>query len=85
MAATVGEETDAAARVPLHMMFAFADRKDVTLMAIGSIAAIAKGVSAPLMALLFGDLVDAFAHLSRSSLLHAASKVPYALVHFFSG
>ncbi|CAM0878108.1 unnamed protein product [Alopecurus aequalis] len=77
MAATnVGEEAaDAGGRVPLlHMFFTFADRKDVSLMAIGSLAAIAKGVAAPLMALLFGDLVDAFAYSSRFSMLHAASK-----------
>uniref|UniRef100_A0A0E0EK78 ABC transmembrane type-1 domain-containing protein n=1 Tax=Oryza meridionalis TaxID=40149 RepID=A0A0E0EK78_9ORYZ len=62
-------------RVPLHQMFALADRKDVALMAIGSAAAVVKGVSAPLMALLFGDVVDAFGHSDSSLVYVAASKI----------
>uniref|UniRef100_A0A0E0KMH3 MDR-like ABC transporter n=1 Tax=Oryza punctata TaxID=4537 RepID=A0A0E0KMH3_ORYPU len=67
-------------RVPLHKMFALADRKDVALMAIGSAAAVVRGVSAPLMALLFGDVVDAFGDSSDSSLVYVAASKNFDII-----
>jgi ATP-binding cassette subfamily B (MDR/TAP) protein 1 len=47
-------------RVPFHRLFAFANRTDAALMLLGAVGAMVNGVGMPLMAVLFGDLVDAF-------------------------
>lgn len=41
-------------------LFKFADRIDALLIGAGSVAAIAQGVSMPLMSLIFGDLIEVF-------------------------
>jgi len=43
----------------LSEMFSFADSRDVTLMVVGSIAAVATGVSFPVVNILFGQLINA--------------------------
>ncbi|CAM0882012.1 unnamed protein product [Alopecurus aequalis] len=46
--------TTAAPRVPLYRMFAFADRTDAALMAVGAASAVANGMAQPLMTFIFG-------------------------------
>ncbi|KAL6004060.1 ATP-binding cassette, sub-B (MDR TAP), member 4 [Asimina triloba] len=46
--------------VPIYKLFAFADSTDVLLMIVGTVAAVGNGLSFPLMAVLFGDMVNSF-------------------------
>lgn len=47
-------------KVSFFKLFSFADKTDVALMAVGSIGAVANGVTQPLMTLIFGQLINAF-------------------------
>ncbi|RLM94014.1 ABC transporter B family member 3-like isoform X1 [Panicum miliaceum] len=67
----------AAGRVPLHRLFAFADRTDALLMAVGALTAVANGMAQPLMTFIFGDVIDAFGSAESSNhVLHRVVKVP---------
>lgn len=46
--------------VPYHRLFSFADSNDIVLMIVGTIGAIGNGLGMPIMALLFGQMVDSF-------------------------
>lgn len=48
-------------KVKFYKLFSFADKKDVTLMVVGSLAAMANGLSFPIMSILFGEVIDSFA------------------------
>lgn len=64
-------------RVPLHRLFAFADRVDAALMAVGALMAVANGMAQPLMTFIFGDVIDAFGSAGSSNdVLHRVVKVP---------
>jgi ATP-binding cassette, subfamily B (MDR/TAP), member 1 len=63
-------------RVPLYRLFAFADRTDAVLMAVGAVAAVANGMAQPLMTFIFGDVIDAFgSSASPDDVLHRVVKV----------
>ena len=47
-------------KVSFFKLFSFAYKTDVALMAIGTITAVANGVTQPLMTLIFGQLINAF-------------------------
>ncbi|CAA7017251.1 unnamed protein product [Microthlaspi erraticum] len=47
-------------KVPFYKLFSFADRKDIGLMTVGTISAVANGLTQPLLTLLFGQIVNAF-------------------------
>lgn len=47
-------------KVTLSQLFRFADRTDIILMTVGSIAALIMGAIIPIFSLLWGDLTDAF-------------------------
>lgn len=47
-------------KVSFFKLFSFADKTDVALMTIGTISAVANGVTQPLMTLIFGQLINAF-------------------------
>ncbi|KAM0895970.1 hypothetical protein ACQ4PT_023491 [Festuca glaucescens] len=75
-----GRETranhDGAARVPLYRMFAFADKTDAALMAVGAVSAVANGMAQPVMTFIFGDVINAFSSAGSSpDVLHRVSKV----------
>ncbi|KAL8468366.1 hypothetical protein ACS0TY_031549 [Phlomoides rotata] len=72
-------------KVPFHKLFSFADRLDVLLMAVGSISAVANGVSQPLMTLIFGQLINSFGGTDRSHVVHEVSKVSLKLVYLGIG
>ncbi|KAG8051977.1 hypothetical protein GUJ93_ZPchr0001g31545 [Zizania palustris] len=57
---TPGGAAAAASRVPLHKLFAFADKTDAALMLLGTLGAVANGAALPFMTVLFGNLIDAF-------------------------
>ncbi|KAL9141817.1 hypothetical protein ABFS82_14G129600 [Erythranthe guttata] len=63
--AKVGDESKskngtATKTVPFYKLFSFADSVDKLLMIIGSIGALGNGLCMPLMAILFGELIDSF-------------------------
>ncbi|XP_044976767.1 ABC transporter B family member 12-like [Hordeum vulgare subsp. vulgare] len=62
-------------KVPLLGMFRYADRLDVLLMAVGSLGAVANGVSEPLISVLFGDVINSFGESTTSTVLGAVTKV----------
>lgn len=47
-------------KVPFYKLFSFADRKDIGLMTVGTISAVANGLTQPILTLLFGQIVNAF-------------------------
>ena len=56
-------------------LFSFGDSTDVLLMVLGTIGALANGISMPLMTLLFGRMSDAFGKSTESSILREVSEV----------
>lgn len=62
--------------ISLFKLFSFADTLDSVLMFVGTIAAIGNGFCMPLMALLFGDLVDSIGkNGSTTVVVHGVFKV----------
>ncbi|GAB2287613.1 ATP-binding cassette sub- B member 9 [Dionaea muscipula] len=64
-----------AQKVPFYKLFAFADRIDVTLMVIGTVAAIANGITQPLMTLILGQVINSFGSSDPQHVVHQVSKV----------
>uniref|UniRef100_A0A6N2K579 ABC transmembrane type-1 domain-containing protein n=1 Tax=Salix viminalis TaxID=40686 RepID=A0A6N2K579_SALVM len=62
-------------KVAFHKLFTFADRLDVVLMIIGTLSAIANGLSQPLMTLIFGQLINSFGASDRSNIVKEVSKM----------
>lgn len=62
-------------RVSFTGMFRYADRTDQLLMLVGTLAALANGVSQPLMTVIFGDMIDAFGGATSDNVLHRVNKV----------
>ncbi|XP_039124515.1 ABC transporter B family member 4-like isoform X2 [Dioscorea cayenensis subsp. rotundata] len=67
-------------KVSFFKLFSFADTKDVVLMTIGTIAAMANGFSMPLMTFIFGELINTFGHANKTNVVHLVSKV---IIKFF--
>ncbi|XP_075085971.1 ABC transporter B family member 9 [Nicotiana tabacum] len=72
-------------RVPFYMLFAFADRTDVILMLVGTLGAIASGISKPLMSLIFGDLVNSYGKSDQSNILDQVSGISLKFVYLAIG
>ncbi|XP_024374420.1 ABC transporter B family member 11 [Physcomitrium patens] len=73
--------------VPFLKLFAFADPLDYVLMIVGSIGALANGVSLPIMTIIFGDLVNSFGNnqTDTSVLVDQVSKVALKFVYLGIG
>jgi ATP-binding cassette subfamily B (MDR/TAP) protein 1 len=69
-----------AGSVPLYRLFAFADRTDAALMAVGAVAAVANGMARPLMTFILGDVIDAFGSSDSSNVVHRVAKVRSCVV-----
>ncbi|KAF8668023.1 hypothetical protein HU200_052470 [Digitaria exilis] len=76
-----GEEGGGAKAVPMHRLFAFADRRDAAMMAVGGAAAVVNGLAMPFLTFLIGDLVDAFGAADRARVVHVVSKVAVRFVY----
>lgn len=81
-AADGGEENgtkklDKGGKAPLHELFKNADVTDVVLMLVGTVAAVASGMSQVVMAIIFGRMVDAFGGATPSTILPRVNKVPF--------
>ncbi|XP_062206599.1 ABC transporter B family member 4-like isoform X2 [Phragmites australis] len=79
------EAVAAAKKVPLLGMFRYADRLDVLLMVIGTVGAVVNGVAEPLMAVLFGNVIDSFGDSTTKSILRSVSKVVLDFVYLGIG
>lgn len=79
-----GKRGGGAQKVPLHRLFTFADVPDVTLMVVGTAAAVANGLAMPLMTFIFGQLIDAFGVANRESVVRSVAKVNFQLNPAFS-
>lgn len=69
------EEKESQNTVPFYKLFAFSDFWDRILMLLGTFGAIGHGINPALMALLFGDLTDAFGENNTESVLPVVSRV----------
>ncbi|CAO2204428.1 unnamed protein product [Urochloa humidicola] len=71
-----GSKTTAAAnKVPSLVMFRYADRGDAALMAVGTVAAVANGMSEPLMTVVFASVIECFGAGDDATVLHRVSKL----------
>ncbi|MCD7448082.1 (ABC) transporter [Datura stramonium] len=83
---TEKQKVAAAAEVPYYKLLSFADPVDYALMVIGMITAVGSGVCFPLMAVLFGELVDSFGMTVDSEKIVAeVSKVALKFIYLALG
>ncbi|KAI5056801.1 hypothetical protein GOP47_0028619 [Adiantum capillus-veneris] len=72
--------------VPFLKLFSFASPLDVVLMLIGSVGGAVNGVSMPLIALLLGQLIDAFGkNNSTGDTLDAVTQVSLRFIYIGIG
>ncbi|CAN1292868.1 ABC transporter B family member 21 [Linum perenne] len=77
-----GNGNGKARRIAFHKMFSFADKRDIVLMIVGTLGAIGNGLSMPLLAMIFGNLTDAFGqNQSNSDVVHSVSQVALQFVY----
>ncbi|XP_077250942.1 ABC transporter B family member 9-like [Tasmannia lanceolata] len=72
-------------KVPFYKLFSFADPLDVSLMAVGTLAAAANGISMPLMTVIFGQLINAFGSSDMNQVVHEVSMVALKFVYLAVG
>ncbi|XP_042456470.1 ABC transporter B family member 4-like isoform X1 [Zingiber officinale] len=71
--------------VAFHRLFAFADTRDMVLMVVGTISAVANGMAMPMMTLIFGQIINAFGDATRDTVLHQVSEVVLKFVYLGLG
>ncbi|XP_058077338.1 ABC transporter B family member 11-like [Magnolia sinica] len=72
--------------VPFYKLFSFADTTDFVLMAVGVVAAVGNGIAAPLMTVVFGQMVNSFGeNTDTEKMVHAISKVSLRFVYLGVG
>ncbi|XP_071921396.1 ABC transporter B family member 9-like isoform X2 [Coffea arabica] len=69
----------------LFTLFKFADGVDIFLMVFGSIYAIANGLAQPVMALLFGGVVDTFSTADYQHMPQDILRVSIKLLYLAAG
>ncbi|XP_072967585.1 ABC transporter B family member 11-like [Typha angustifolia] len=79
------EEEVVVPKVALHRLFDYADGFDLLLMLVGSAAALANGISMPLMTVIFGQAVDAFGGGNPDNVLPRVTKVVLNFVYLAIG
>ncbi|MBA0663484.1 hypothetical protein Goklo_003599, partial [Gossypium klotzschianum] len=68
-------------KVPFYKLFSFADRLDMFLVTVGTIAAIANGLTQPFMTLIFGQMINSFSGADQSGVVKAVSKIAVKFVY----
>jgi ATP-binding cassette subfamily B (MDR/TAP) protein 1 len=56
-------------------MFRYADRTDAALMVVGTVAAVANGMSEPVMTIVFAAVIECFGAGDDATVVHRVSKV----------
>lgn len=62
-------------KVSFFKLFVFVDRLDVLYMVVGSVAAIANGLSQPIMTIIFGEIIQSFGSTNSDHIVKEVSKV----------
>jgi ATP-binding cassette, subfamily B (MDR/TAP), member 1 len=70
-----GERNKDEGKVPMYRLFKYADRTDLALMVVGTVAALASGASLPLITVTFGALIEAFGRANIDDVLSLVGKV----------
>ncbi|KAF8024403.1 hypothetical protein BT93_F1556 [Corymbia citriodora subsp. variegata] len=72
--------------VPFYKLFSFADSTDMLLMVVGSIGAVGNGISMPLMAVLFGQLINTFGqNQADTDVVDLVSKISLKFIYLALG
>ncbi|CAL0311170.1 unnamed protein product [Lupinus luteus] len=73
--------------IPYYRLFSFADSSDIVLMIVGSIGAIGNGMGMPIMALLFGQVINSFGNnqSTNSNVVSDVSKICLKYVYLGIG
>ncbi|KAF3326657.1 MDR-like ABC transporter [Carex littledalei] len=79
------ESKGAEGKVSIFKMFQFADGFDGLLMVVGSIAALANGISQPMMTFIFGQIIDAFGGATSSDVLNRVNSAVLNFVYLAIG
>lgn len=66
---------DAGKKVPFTGLFRYADGTDVLLMLLGTVGALANGVSQPVMTVIFGQVINAFGDATIDDVLNRVNQV----------
>ncbi|XP_055813951.1 ABC transporter B family member 21-like isoform X2 [Solanum dulcamara] len=83
---TEKQKVAAADKVPYYKLLSFADPVDHALMVIGMITAVGSGICFPLMAVLFGELVDSFGMtVDSEKIVDEVSKVALKFIYLALG
>nr|XP_011463650.1 PREDICTED: ABC transporter B family member 4-like [Fragaria vesca subsp. vesca] len=83
---TSKSKEDGTKTVPLYKLFSFADSMDYLLMFVGTISAIGNGLVTPLLAIVFGDLINSFTETGNNKrVVDAVSKVALEYVYLALG
>ncbi|KAK3432843.1 hypothetical protein EUGRSUZ_D00348, partial [Eucalyptus grandis] len=61
-------------KVSFYKLFVFVDRLDVLYMVVGSVAAIANGLSQPIMTIIFGEIIQSFGSTNQDHIVKEVSK-----------
>jgi len=62
-------------RIAFYKLFTFADRYDIVLMVIGTLSAMANGLTQPFMSILMGQLINVFGFSDHDHVFKEVSKV----------
>ncbi|KFK31460.1 hypothetical protein AALP_AA6G114600 [Arabis alpina] len=62
-------------KVAFYKLFTFADRHDIVLMVVGTISAMANGLTVPIMTVLIGQVINGFGFSDQDHVVKEVSKV----------
>ncbi|XP_073224373.1 ABC transporter B family member 9-like [Cicer arietinum] len=72
-------------KVPFYKLFTFADSLDVMLMIIGTISALANGMTQPIMTLILGKIINTFGSSDPHHIVKEVAKVSLLFVYLAIG
>ncbi|KAG9459966.1 hypothetical protein H6P81_004474 [Aristolochia fimbriata] len=80
------KEGEGKSSIPFYRLFAFADPIDVTLMTVGTVAAVANGAAVPLMTFLLGRMINSFGQTQDiNQVVQEVAKVSLQYVYLATG
>ncbi|XP_051225570.1 ABC transporter B family member 11 [Lolium perenne] len=76
---------DRGKKVSFMGLFRYSDGTDLLLMLVGTVAALANGMSQPVMTVIFGDVIDAFGGATTGNVLNRVNKAVLNFVYLGIG